>query len=78
MIYKMPNEKPDFFTNLPNDKIHGFCEAPEGSPDGGSSVVNIPIDCVNCPIGECHMFKAKFGINGKIIGRSFKNHPPEY
>lgn len=64
------------FIGLPEGKQKGFCEPPEGKPDD-SLVITIGIDCVDCPIPECHMFTTQT-VDGRIVARVFKKHPPEY
>lgn len=72
----MPNKESKFFVGLPRGKTNGFCE-PTGGDIYHSTVVDIGADCRHCSWLECHMFTAKVK-NGYIVGRKFKNHPPEY
>ena len=65
-----------YFVNLPHNKTQGFCEPPEGDTDH-SRVVEIK-ECAACPVLLCHMFVAIFNETGKVIGKLFVTHDPEY
>ena len=67
----------EFFLNLPPGKTRGFCEPVEGSSDGGV-VVEIRKDCRRCTVGKCMMFAVVYDEKGKVVGRKFTPHPPEY
>lgn len=70
----------EFFQNLPESKKNsrtGLCE-PVGGDNNNAAVVHINMNCKNCKAGECHMFEPIYGEKGEIIGRKYKNHPPEY
>lgn len=75
----MPAES-GFFKDLPARKAivrTGYCEPEEGDMHN-SVVVNIDESCIHCAFLICHMFTAIQDETGKIVGRQFKSHPPEY
>lgn len=68
----------EFFIGLPENKIKGYCEPPQGDVHN-SIVVDIRECCVACPFWFCHMFLALRDHNDNIIGRVYNgNHEPEY
>jgi len=68
------NRRENIFENLPEGKIQGFCEPPEGNLDS-SVVVDIFYDCIKCSRG-CHMFRNEE--RGEQHYKIFISHPPEY
>lgn len=74
-----------FFVGLPPNKYKiplGFCEGKErdDDPSGGDGgiVVNIFEDCIDCEMGECHMFTPVYNGDNVLVGRRFRMHPPAY
>jgi hypothetical protein len=66
----------EFFIGLPQGKTEGICQI--DIDKDSSSIVDILTKCRVCPIGKCVMFETILDKEGKVIGRKFIKHSPEY